>query len=360
MKSFGSVLITVIIILLAGCNPYSEKIKKAEEYILQLKQQGNTAGLAVTVSIDSAIVYSKGFGMANLEQLIQASPSKTKFRIGSTSKALTSAALGILLNQGKLDLDKEIQEYVPYFPKKRWTITVRQVAGHIAGIRHYNGPEFLSAKRYQSVNEGLGIFMNDSLLFQPGQEWRYSSYGWNVISAVIEGVSGDNYLDYMDENIFKPLGMNNTIADMTDSIIINRAGFYESDSARILNSPYVDNSYKWAGGGFISTTEDIVRFGNAILYNKLFPPEIKVQLITSQVTNDGKETGYGVGWFTGVNEFGREFYGHSGGSIGGCGNLIIYPIEKLVIAYFTNDSTSPVGDEIHELAEIFMKHDENE
>lgn len=357
MKTIKYLLLIAASIIISSCNPYSDKIEEADKYILQLKEEGETAGLAVTVSIDSVIIFSRGYGMANLEQEIPASPSETKFRIGSTSKALTSAAIGILLNESKLDLDKPVQEYVPYFPEKKWPISIGQVAGHLAGIRHYRNQEFLSNKRYHSVKESLNIFMNDTLLYKPGERFSYSSYAWNLISAVVEGASGMNFLDYMDENVFQPLQMKNTIADMNDSIIVHRSGFYSMNEGKIINAPSVDNSYKWAGGGFISTTEDLTKFGNAILYNKLFPEKIKQELITSQKTNSGEETGYGVGWFSGKNEFDRNYYRHGGGSIGGCGNFIIYPEEKLVIAYYTNDSRAPVGDEIHKLAEIFMRNE---
>ncbi len=354
MRPVKAFLPFALILLIIACNPYSQKIEEAEKFILQLKEKGETAGLAVAVSVDSTIIFSKGFGIANLEQQVPATSNKTKFRIGSVSKALTSAAIGKLFYEGKIDLDKPVQEYVPYFPEKRWPTTVRQVGGHLAGIRHYRDNEFMLAKHFDTVREGLDIFMYDTLLSAPGERYKYSSYGWNLMSAVVEGASGENFLDYMDENIFRPLKMDNTIADINDSIIVNRSGFYSMDDGNIINAPYVDNSYKWAGGGFISTMEDIVKFGNAMLYNKIFPEKIKDTLTTTQLTNSGDETGYGIGWGTGTNKFGREFYGHGGGSVGGCGNFIVFPEEKLVIAYFTNDSRAPVGNEIHELAEIFM------
>jgi hypothetical protein len=123
----------------------------------------------------------------------------------------------------------------------------------------------------------------------------------------------------------------------------------------IINAPYVDNSYKWAGGGFLSTSEDIVKFGNAILYNRLFPDSIKSELITTQYTSSGDTTHYGMGFFSGVNEFGRSHYGHGGGSVGGSCEMLVFPDEELVVAYLTNDTRSAIGKGIHEIAEIFMK-----
>jgi len=354
MKSYHLTLFFVVIFLLTSCKTTFE-FQQAEQEMLRLKKEGETAGLAVTVSKNNKIIWSKGFGMGHLEQQTPVYPDKTKFRIGSISKALTSAALGILIQEGKLDVDKPIQEYVPYLPKKKYTITTRQVAGHIAGIRHYRGEEFLSGKKYETVKEGLDIFKNDTLLFEPGTKYSYSSYGYNLLSAVIEGASGAEFLNYMKKNVFKPLGMEHTIADWNDDIILYRSGFYEMDKGAIINAPFVDNSYKWAGGGYLSTSEDIVRFGNAILYGELIPKEIVDQLKASQKTTDGKRTNYGMGWSSGINKYGRAFYGHGGGSVGGSCNLIIFPVEKLVIAALTNDSRSKVGNDLHEVAELFMK-----
>ena len=331
------------------------QIKEADKLIQQLKEESESIGWTLSVSINDKIVYSKGFGLGHYEQQIQVYPDKTKFRIGSISKSLTAAALGILMEKKQIDIDRGIQEYVTYFPRKEYPITTRQVAGHIAGIRHYKGTEFLSDKHYNTVKAGLDMFKDDPLLFEPGTSYRYSSHGFNLLSAAIEGASNEEFLEYMQVNVFEPLGMNQTIADHIDSLIIYRAGFYGMSDGKNLNATYVDNSYKWAGGGFLSTSEDLLKFGNAMLYDRLFSEGIKMELITSQKMSNGKETGYGIGFFSGVNEFGRTYYGHSGGSIGGCGNLLIYPDEKLVIAVITNDSRAKIGDDIHRVAEIFMK-----
>lgn len=143
-------------------------------------------GAQIAVIRDGALIWSEGFGFADMEQQVAATPI-TRFRIASISKAVTSVGLGLLIEQGRVDLDAEVQRYVPDFPRKRWPITVRQVAGHLAGIRHYREGEFESMRPYPTVREGLAIFENDSLLFEPGTRFSYSSYGWNLISAVIEG-----------------------------------------------------------------------------------------------------------------------------------------------------------------------------
>ncbi len=353
MKSMITILLLGTLFLCA-CQTEDPKQKELEEYIEQLRTESESVGWTATVSVDGATVFSKGFGLGNYEQQVPVYPGKTKFRIGSISKALTAAALGVLIEEGKIDLDAPVQKYAPYFPEKKYAMTTRQVAGHQAGIRHYNGDEFLSSKYYPTVNEGLEIFMNDTLLFEPGTAYRYTSYGFNLLSAVIEGAAGEDFLRFMQTRVFDPLGMTETLAEHMDSLILYRAGYYDMAEGKVINAPYVDNSYKWAGGGFISTSEDLVKFGNAMLQNTLFSEEVKQQLVTPQSLKNGEKTEYGMGFFSGVDEYGRPYYGHGGGSVGGCSNLIIYPEEKMVVAVITNDTRAKVGKELHKVAEIIL------
>ena len=357
MKNHIYFLLLLLLFSIA-CVKQDARVAEAEEYIEQLRIESESVGWTATVSVDGNTVLSKGFGLGNYEQQVPVYPDKTKFRIGSVSKALTAAGLGILIDEGKIDLEAPIQRYVPYFPEKRYEINTRQVAGHQAGIRHYRGEEFLSSKYYPTVKEGLEIFMNDTLLFEPGTKYSYSSYGFNLLSAIMEGASGEEFLYFMQTRVFDPLEMIETTAERMDSLILFRAGYYDMDNGKVINAPYVDNSYKWAGGGFISTSEDLVKFGNAMLNNTLFSAEVKEALITPQKLKDGTQTEYGLGFFSGTDEFGREYYGHGGGSVGGCSNLIIYPEEKMVVAVITNDTRAKVGNELHKIAEILLSEEQ--
>ncbi|MGW8283054.1 MAG: serine hydrolase domain-containing protein, partial [Gemmatimonadota bacterium] len=154
-------------------------VEYARAILEMMRTERGVPGLSAAVGIDGRIVFAEGFGWADLENRSPATAA-TKFRIGSVSKPLTAAAIGILVERGKLDLDTAVQAYVPDFPDKRWPVTSRLVAGHLAGIRHYDGEEFLSTRRYETVSEGLEIFADDPLLFEPGERFQYSSYGWNL------------------------------------------------------------------------------------------------------------------------------------------------------------------------------------
>jgi serine beta-lactamase-like protein LACTB len=322
---------------------YTDAVAFSRALIEGVMQASGTPGMSIAVGVDGALVWAEGFGYADLEARVPVT-EETEFRIGSVSKPLTAEAVGLLVQQGRLDLDAPVQRYVPSFPEKRWPITTRQVAGHLSGIRHYRDDEVLSAVRYETVLDGLAIFQDDTLLFQPGERFSYSSYGWNLISAVVEGASGEDFLTYMQEHVFDPLGMRHTHPDHTDSIIPMRTRYYERrDDGGIINAPYVDNSYKWAGGGFLSTPSDLVRFAFAQFDHTLLRPETLDLLWTTQRTNAGEPTGYGIGWFVAVQDGKVVAAYHGGGSIGGTTGFVTRPQDRAAIAVVGNMTQAPTG-----------------
>jgi serine beta-lactamase-like protein LACTB len=346
-------LLAVTLLTAAPLHGQDAAIAAARALVSDSMAAAGVPGVSITVLREGRRIWSEGFGWADLEQRVRVTPL-TRFRIGSVSKPLTAVAIGLLLEAGRLDLDAPVQRYVPGFPEKRWPITTRLLAGHLAGIRHYRGDEFGSMRRYASVTDGLAIFRDDSLEFRPGSRYLYSSYGWNLVSAVIEGASGEPFLDYMHERVFKPLGLRQTTADHPDSIVPFRARWYTGPRDSVVNAPYVDPSYKWAGGGFVSTTEDLAAFGQAMLAGALLRRETFELLATSQRTLDGRETGYGMGWSVGRDRAGRRRIMHSGGSTGGTAFLILYPDERLVFAMLAN-SDQPFIVIAPTIAEAFAK-----
>jgi len=312
---------------------------------------GKIPGLQVAVAVGGKLVWSEAFGYADLAREVPVT-AETQFRIGSVSKPLTAAAVALLYEQGKLDLDAPVQRYVPSFPDKGYPITTRQLAGHLAGIRHYRGDEFLLNRHFDTVLEGLAIFQGDSLLFPPGTKFSYSSYGWNVISAVVEGAAGQDFLTYMSRNVLRPLGLTHTAPDRVDSLIPNRTRFYErgADSG-FVPAPPVDNSYKWAGGGFLSTAEDLVKFGSALLEPGFLKPTTLELLFTSQKTGAGEPTGYGVGWFVATDGRGHRWVSHGGSSVGGTTAFGVDRDSRIVIAITSNLTGAPLeaGKEIQAL-----------
>lgn len=339
----------------AGQGPQASPEVAARVVLDSVMTAHSIPGLSVAVGRGSRVLWSEGFGFADLTHGVPVNPL-TKFRVGSVSKPMTAAALGVLLEADRLDLDAPVQRYVPSFPEKRWPITTRQLAGHLAGVRHYRGMENLSAVRYGTVLSGLAIFQADSLLHEPGTAYVYSSYGWNLISAVVEGAAGEPFLAYMDRVVFGPLGMRHTVAGHTDSIIPHRTRFYvKRDRGPVLNAPYVDNSYKWAGGGFLSTPEDLLRFAAAHLNADFLSAATLEVLFASQRLRNGDETGYGIGWRSSTNRRGERLVSHTGGSVGGRTVLTVNRDTGVIVAMTANLSSAPITTDLAEQIEDLFR-----
>jgi len=328
---------------------------EAGELAKAFLKKENIPGMAISVSKNGKIIWSEGFGYSNIALKKEVSPSRTQFRIASISKSLTAGALGNLMDNNQLDLDISLYTYLPNYPKKKYAFTIRQIGGHLAGIRHYNGREFVLNKK-MSITEGLDIFKDDPLLHKPGSKYRYSTYGWNLLSEVIQVIAKTPFNEYMQKSIFDPLKMSSTTLDLSDSEMPNRTQFYNKKSrAQIIIGPEVSNEHKVAGGGFVSTSEDLIRFGNEIISPKILGQLSVGELLKPQKISDGKSTGYGVGFGISNTPKGTPKYSHSGGGIGATTMLMMYPEEQVVIVVLTNLSNASIRDLCKKLETIFIR-----
>jgi CubicO group peptidase (beta-lactamase class C family) len=307
-------------------------------------------GMQIAISIDNKNVLSEGFGYSDIENMTRVTTT-TRFRIGSISKSLTSGALLKLVAEKKLDLDVPIQNYIPSYPQKKYAITTRQLAGHLGGIRHYRENELIRMEHYNNSIESISIFKDDSLLFKPGTQYNYSSYGWNLIGATIEGASNENYLDYMLNNVWKPLGMLHTYGDVADSIMAHKSKFYYVTGQEAEN---YDLSYKYPSGGLLSTAEDLVRFGNELLHGTYFDHALIEQLFETQHISDNVSTNYGLGWNVVKDKNGHRVWYHAGDLLESSGYLLIYPDDDITIALLTN-SHNGLSFDIQSIGELFYK-----
>ena len=332
---------------------YAEVVEQARALVRADVAERGYPGIAIAVSVDGETVWSEGFGHADLEHRVPMSPS-VKFRVGSISKSMTAASVAALVEDGRLDLDAPIQQYVPSFPEKAHPITTRQLGGHLGGIRHYQGNENFIRDPYATVLDGLSIFADDPLLHAPGTAFAYTSHGFNLISAVVEGAARQPFLDYMREAVFRPLGMRDTVADFVTPIIPGRTRYYVRDAERrVVNAPFVNNSYKWAGGGFLSTTEDVLRFANAHLDDGFLSKSSRELLFTEQKTRDGEGVGYGFGWFIRTRDDGRRLLSHSGGSVGGTSLMVMEPETRVVVVGLINLTGANNG-VVREVLDLFI------
>lgn len=346
-------------------------LTKADALLQNLIETNKVPGLAITVSKDSKTIFQKGYGFADVSEEILIDPKKTIFRVASVSKPIAATALACMVQDGIIDLDNSFYKYVPDYPKKRWGFTIRQLASHTAGIRAYKGKEYGLNEPY-SIKDSLTVFKNDPLLFEPGKGYLYNSFDWVMISVAMQEASGIPFEEYVQENVLNPLGMINTCIpichperdrrfDVTEVKEVakikatkNVATFYTKCLAGFRKVIPVDNFYKLAGGGYLSTSEDIAKFGQAYLDKRI---EVKAeclnQFLSSQEVN-GKPTYYGLGWQVSEDAKGRKFYGHIGNGVGGYSNLFVYPKEQLVFSILINCTDPKIQSELDTVFDCFF------
>lgn len=304
-------------------------------------------GLSVAVVLDGQLRWSNGYGLADLENFVPAKAA-TAYRLGSVGKPMTAVAALQLAEQGRLDLDAPVQKVVPSFPEKTWPVTPRQLLAHLGGIRHYAEGEMGNTRHYSSLAEGLELFRNDPLLQQPGTKYVYSTYGYNLLGAAVEGASGMEFTTYLRAKVFEPAGMVDTRADDVFAIIPNRAqGYARNPAGHLSNSGLADTSYKIPGGGLVATAPDVARFAVALQSEVLLPKEALERMFTRQKTTDGKPVGYGLGWTIGQRAGRREVW-HTGGQQRVSTILYMQPERRFAIALLTN--LEGIGPALLELA----------
>jgi len=301
---------------------------------------------AVTVAVMKAdrIVYSRGFGTADLENSVPATP-ETLIRTGSIAKPITAVAAMTLVEAGKLDLDAPVQSYCAPFPPKQWPITTRELLSHTSGIRHYLAGEPEHTTHYQWMADGFALFANEPLLFRPGTAYSYSTYGYTVAGCAIEGASGARFQDYVAEHVLRPAGMTHTFVDSAFEIVPHRARGYQLLDGTVKNSVLMDSSYKIPGGGYVSTAEDLVRFAQALLDGRLVKSATLTEMWTATAVS--ARNPYGLGFA--LPEGGR-FVMHTGGQSGTSTELFIIPETQSAIAVLTNLEHAQLGDLVRAIA----------
>lgn len=350
---------------LAGPAPEAQ----AMAYLQELWRSTGTPGISVAVLHQGKLVFSQGVGFADLDNMVPASGS-TVWNIGSISKPLAAAAVLQLVEQGKVRLDDPIQAYVPTFPDKGSPVTIRHILTHTSGIRHYRDTDFPDSKGNEnmkpvaSLEEGIRIFKDDPLLFKPGEYYSYSSYAVNLLQGVVEKAGGMSFEDYMRRHVWSPAGMLSTAFDIPERIVPHRARGYQIVDGRTLNYPYGDLTYKFAGGGMISTAEDLVRFAAALNRGILLKPEtVALMYLPTDPVLQYQENGaprqldfsQALIWRIFKDEAGRTFVNHCGTVKGFNSCLVNYPDRDLVVAIVGNGHpVTPARNAAVAFARIFL------
>jgi CubicO group peptidase (beta-lactamase class C family) len=340
-------------------------IDSIEQHLQHEIAKQKIPALSVAVLVDGKLAWSKGYGLADVENEVPAL-AQTKYRIASVGKLFTATAVMRLEEQGRLSIDSTIQVYCPAFPDKRWKVTVRDLLCHQGGIRHYrtgvfgiDREEFYSNRHYTSTEETLHQFKDDSLLFEPGSRYSYSTYAYNLLGCIVEGAASVRYEDYVEKELFSQAGMANTLPDDPFAIISRRSqGYFLEKNGELKNCRMVDMTNKIPGGGFLSTAEDLVLFCAATMNGRFFSKKTLEKMLTHQKLNDGKLTSHGLGW--GLNDADDPFHGerqamHGGATPGVTCYLLMLPDRNFAVAVLTNlEGVQRRGQMCERIAELVL------
>jgi serine beta-lactamase-like protein LACTB len=384
---------------------WSEAVERARRILRAGLGEQNLPGLSVAVGVNGDIVWAEGVGWADIETRAPVTPD-TRFRIGTASTVLTSAAVGVLLEKDRLRLDEEIQVYVPQFPKQPWPMTLRQLMGHVAGVTSDSGDEGpLFRQRCERPVEALPHFADRKLLFEPGMQYRYSKYGWILVSAAIEAAADQPFLTFMREQIFQPVGMVDTSAEspteenpgrvgepaedapfltLIQDVILEPLGIGGTKAKSATGETPDRATFYFPGFGadpvfryglhvmrphnlscyagsmaFLSTPSDLVRFGLALNSGALLQSATVQSLQTSQQLSSGQETGSGLGWNLETVTLAGEptqAAGHDGELLGRrVMSLMMFREAGIVVAVMSNISDADTSALALRVAEAFAE-----
>ena len=332
---------------------FEEAKTEAEKILYYLIQEEIIPGASVTVTKKGKIIWQGGYGYADISKKTPVDPQKTIFRVASMSKAITGVLLARLQEQKKFDWNLSLYEYVPNFPPKPFDFTIKQLAGHLAGIRSYKANEYTLNKKY-TIEEGIDLFKDDILQSAPGTKFLYSSYGINLISLAIEKCLNKKFEDIAKDEVFKPLNMWRTFPDR-GRIITDEATPYTRTKKGLDKATEVNNYFKLAGGGFLSTSHDIAKMGTAIERHSFLSQAVENEMLKKQCTTDDVEINYGIGWQNQRDWNGRDYFGHTGMGVGGFGWLSVYPNEQVVIVMLFNVTDPQISIYLQRLTDFILE-----
>lgn len=341
--------------------PLHPQSEAALDLLAQHRKKIHAPAISAAVAMDGKIVWAGAVGWENIEKQIPATVD-TRFRIGSTSKAVTATLLAKLFEAGKIELDKPISHYYPNLPNPQWkNITPRHLASHSSGLPdyldNYGDPWgmyylFKLDKRYRSVSESLEVFDGTGLLFKPGSGFHYASFNTVLQSAVLEAVAGQRFLQAMRSHVFDPLDMKSTGAEYELPHPNSLAEFYWNKDGKYPGFRVwqpVDLSHRLAGGGFVSTPSDMVKLGAAWLDDEFIAPETRRLFWQPQQLTDGSTNpqNYALGWRWAnyEDEFGSVHNANHGGvSRGSQSWLMAIPHHNVVVAVMINSNVENFWD----------------
>jgi serine beta-lactamase-like protein LACTB, mitochondrial len=332
-----------------------------DDAVRELHQRQKNVGLSAAILLRGRVVASWSLGFADLERRQPVTP-RTRFGIASITKAFTGVALLQAREQGRIDLDAPVQRYVPSFPvKPEGAITLRLLAAHLAGIRHWGAERnaALYSRHFDDVKDILPLFEADPLVAPPGSKYSYSSYGYNLIAAAIESAVGTKFQRVVERGILDRAGLRDTGFDdvrKPDPRVARRYSYYDLESFADLTAPVRvpdwDYSHNIAGGNMSSTSEDLVRFGRAVYRGSLLS-RTSLELVAARPVVGGVESPMSAGWFVGPRDSRPREWHITGSNAGLQASLYVFPDDDLAVAVLSN--TWGVGSRSGEMVDLPLR-----
>jgi D-alanyl-D-alanine carboxypeptidase len=336
----------------------SDSAAKADTYLREEMAKRRIPGMSAAVITAGRVVFTKGYGFANVEVSAPAT-SDTVYEIASLTKPFTAIAVMMLVEAGRVSLEDPISRYLPNVPSHWGDITVRHLLTHTSGI-----PDYFSIPRLRSASGGiwqieyspadlLSIFFETQLEFKPGARFTYSNSGYWLLGRLIEAVAGNSYERFLSDRLFAPLDMKGTRRMDRKAIIPNRASGYAWSDTLLINAPYTSTTWAYSEGGLVSSVSDLAKWDAALWSGRLLRADTLAQTTTPVRLTDGTDSNYGLGWSIGTNPKRRQIY-VTGNKPGFSAIIRRYLDERLTVIVLANvESGIDLGGTAFQLASFF-------
>ena len=340
------------------------EIAEAADRVAKEQIASGVPGLSVAVARNGEVVFARGYGHADIELGVPAKVESV-YRIGSVSKQMTAAAIMRLVEAGKISLDDPLTKYMPDYSTSSPDVTIRHLLNHTSGIPGMRVRQVDTATRERlkmdlTEKEILGLFTTGSVDFAPGTDHKYNNSAYVMLGMIIGKVTGTPFHEYIERELFQPLGLSNTIYCDVERIVPNRAEGYEMKDGRLVNAPYLSMNIPGAAGAFCSTVGDLVKWNHLLHSGKVVSAESLKQMVAPTVLASGRRIGYGFGLDLDFRN-GRDSVVHGGSINGFRASVAHYPAEGVTVAVLANSGDAPApaiektiaqalfGIEIHDL-----------
>jgi CubicO group peptidase (beta-lactamase class C family) len=360
-KFFVSITLALALLLITTLaqttlNGSSGQLNEKVDKLFAQWDKPDSPGCSIGVIKDGKLVYKRGYGSANLDYNAPLT-SESVFYIASTSKQFTAASILLLIRRGKISLDDDIHKYFPELPRYEATITVNHLVHHTSGVRDYLELMGMAGRKMDEPfnnQEAVELIARQKgINFKPGEKFSYSNSNYVLIAEIVRRVSGKSLREFADENIFRPLGMTNTLFnDDRTAVVKNRVVSYAQSSPGRYTQ-FVKTIEAMGDGNLLTTVEDLAKWDQNFYDNKIGGEGFSQQMLTRTKLNNGEEIPYGFG--LGNEEYkGLKAVAHGGGFMGFRTEMIRFPEQRFTVICLCNVGAANPGALARQVADLYL------